>query len=372
MDDINDALDYLDSEAVNAQDADETQTLNTNNYNINNMAESTEYFGFLGLATQIKENGDGSVSLAGIDDEVEDVNQFEFIAISDESIANDLGIDYVETIASRERKGFFPGGLSVGGDFSFLAEPDNLDEVLYYAFGDVELGADAPSGYVKKVYKPQMGSLPFFTLIINRNRLMDTKVVGAKMGTLEFTFDTGAAASVSATISAKDQKLWEPGAVPVKFGEYMPFPYYTITVMDGDTPLANVTSMTLTIENNLTADNFALGSISTSAITEGVLAVSGSMDMVFQDSTYFERFMAMETFSLRVECKHPEDSNLSLTFDLPKVVIETADVNMGGIETLTQTVDFTALRDAAKGYSIKAELVNKKEPTVNLPPIYTP
>jgi hypothetical protein len=367
MDNINDAMDYLDSSEI-----DETKTLNTNNYTINTMAENTEYFGFLGIATQIKKNADNSVSLAGMDDEVTDVNQFEFIAISDESIANDLGIEYVETIASRERKGFFPGGLSVGGDFSFLAEPDNLDEVLYYAFGNVELGVDAPTGYYKKIYKPQMGSLPFFTTIINRNRLMDTKVVGAKMGSLEFTFDTGAAASVSATISAKDQKLWVPGTIPVKFGEYMPFPYYTITVMDGVTPLANVTSMTLTIENNLTADNFALGSLNTSAITEGVLAISGSMDMVFKDSTYFQRFMGMQTFSLKVECKHPNDSNLSLIFDLPKVVIETADVNMGGIETLTQTVDFTALRDAVSGYSVKAELVNKKAATVNLPPIYTP
>ncbi len=320
--------------------------------------DDTTYYGFLGVAPQInlKTPYGGSV--------------YEFLAISDESINNSLNMGYVETIASRERKGFFSGGLSVSGDFSFLIEPDNMDNVLFYSFGRQptitplvdDLGE--PTGYYSKTFLPSSKELPPFTILLNRSGKLFTRVTGAKVDSLELSFSTGEAASASVSIIAADQESIDSTQLPsnVVFGSYMPFPYYNITLTEGEggEPIANATGLTVTLENNLSGDNFVLGSKSTYSIGEGLLAVSGSMDLVFEDKKYFDRFMNEETFGIKIEAVSMEDQQMKLIIDLPKVVIETADVNMSGIETLTQTVAFTALKDSTAGYSIRATTINKK------------
>jgi hypothetical protein len=362
MNDVNDAINYLDLQVDNSEIIEpiESKSLNINNSILSIMSD---YYGFLAVA---KESQYGVANPAA---------KKRFIAISDESINNDLNIDYVETIASRERKGFFSGGLTVGGDFSFLAEPENVGEILQYAFGNMTVTPEmttgetpTPTGYYIREYTPSEKVLPSFTIYLNRSRLLDTVILGAKVGTLEFTFDTGSAVNASVTIAAQNQdeasKLGISMPTDVVFSDLMPFPYHEVKVYDvidgTKTYMGIVTSLTLTLENNLVSDTFVLGSKNIAPISEGALAVSGSMDIVFKDSTYFRRFMDNTTFGLEVTCSYPGDSNMIMSFDLPKVIAETADVNMGGIEQLTQTVDFTALKDlGGKDYSIKATLKNK-------------
>jgi hypothetical protein len=88
-----------------------------------------------------------------------------------------------------------------------------------------------------------------------------------------------------------------------------------VDILNSDASVQQSTAVktgSLTISNNLETDNYRLGSRARKDIVEKRRSISGTLDLFFEDLTYYNRFKAETTFGLRWSWYH-ENEYLSLT-----------------------------------------------------------
>lgn len=158
------------------------------------------------------------------------------------------------------------------------------------------------------------------------------------------------AATVNADLNAtRDLMTFTQGAVT----------YDAVTV--------NVESFDLTINNNLNADRFRLGSrITREPVRGGKIEISGSLVMDFDSFARYDQFKASATRQLVLTFTGgnvPSSGTAqSMTITLPFILPTSVDLNVDDGGILTQTVPFVALRDpgeAAPNAEIRIVLVNE-------------
>ena len=122
-----------------------------------------------------------------------------------------------------------------------------------------------------------------------------------------------------------------------------PFFHDTGTFTIGGVEVGNISSLSLSIDNEATS-NFALGEATARDITTGFTTVTGSLTVYFDDAFYFNEFIN-GTYS-EVEFTLVDPAANQLVFTLPRVKYSGADKTIEGQGPVLVTVAFEAFSDA--------------------------
>lgn len=128
------------------------------------------------------------------------------------------------------------------------------------------------------------------------------------------------------------------------------------------TGLTNVRSVTVEIKKNL-KDTQGLGSVDLEGLSNMDFEVTGQIEKYYDDTT-FKDFVFNNTHrSMRLDLIDTDTivgaiTNPSLRFDMPEVSFSNYKKNEGDSDIVTETIDFTALRNFAGANTILSELVN--------------
>jgi hypothetical protein len=129
-----------------------------------------------------------------------------------------------------------------------------------------------------------------------------------------------------------------------------PFDTLLAALTEGGASIATVTSMEITVENNLQLQH-VVGSAIPKAPFFGRAKVSGQITALYDDKTLFEKFLNETSSSLVATLTDPDGNTLTIT--LPKVYYNAGDLPTNDEGPTPITLPFNALYDSAEATPIK-------------------
>ncbi len=136
----------------------------------------------------------------------------------------------------------------------------------------------------------------------------------------------------------------------------IPFTSYDAVVQEGGSTIGIVSEAELEIKNNLQTDGFVLGSDSRVSAVEGLRKVAGKLTILFDDLTYYNKFVNGTESSIKFTMTQ---GSYSVEILIPRIVYAGASpivVEVPG--PLLVTLPFKAKKDAVEGTDIKVTFVN--------------
>ena len=126
------------------------------------------------------------------------------------------------------------------------------------------------------------------------------------------------------------------------------FDSFTGEIKEGGATIGDITSMSLTISNNLTS-TFVLMNDSVKEVVDGRCTVEGSISVYFSDASLYSKFVNDTESSIEFTLTDPANSPDGYTFYLPKVKYTGADMPVSEEGPVTITMPFQALQDDTDG-----------------------
>lgn len=245
-------------------------------------------------------------------------------------------VDLTGTESTRDKVDYSPGTWQVRGrkinGIEILS--DRVHHLLDGLFGSVSGAGTVISPYV---FVPSDDALPDYTIWLRTGDVYSA-VVGAKIHSGEFTFESGTA-KVSLEIRAK--QIIEKASGDDPFPDVLanqsnktPFMFWGAVVNYG-TYGAEATiqakSANITIENGLPENDMVSGERYTTEHTEGVRTVTGSFQLTFDSYDKITDFIASNEKSLIITATNPDGD--TLVFEIPRIV-HTPDLSIEEVDNL--------------------------------------
>lgn len=301
-----------------------------------------------------------------------DINS-ESLALSHERITSG-SINQIGTRKERVNNGLF----RVAGDVTLDLPYRDAELLLKHTLGSVSTTgpvsgaythtfsiADAlPTGLTVEIFRDSSG---FLGTDLNAAFIYE----GCKINSLALSASVGSYLSaVVSFVSEDENRLAKSGAaVATDLNTTRDLMTFTQGTLSYDGFTTQVENIDLTINNNLNADRFRLGSrITREPVRGGKIEISGSFVADFDGFARYNEFRASSTRALILTFTGGNIPNSataqSLTITLPFVLPTGTDLNVDDGGILTQTIPFMAYRDPSvaspNGQELKAVLVNAK------------
>ena len=126
------------------------------------------------------------------------------------------------------------------------------------------------------------------------------------------------------------------------------FDSFTGEIKEGGTSIGDITSMSLSITNNLTP-TFVLMNDSVKEVIDGRCTVEGSLSVYFADASLYNKFVNDTESSIEFTLTDPASGTNGYTFYLPKVKYTGADMPVSEEGPVMITMPFQALQDDTDG-----------------------
>lgn len=187
------------------------------------------------------------------------------------------------------------------------------------------------------------------------------KYNGCRVNSLEIDFtDDGFLKAKFAIVGAKETASATPyDATPSAPSSHVELAGTDVTLEEGGSSIATVTSVKLSVNNNLATDGYAIGGGGfRTKISEGQISVTGSLTAFFENLTLYNKAVNQTESSLKVICQR--DASNSITFFVPELVFSVENaVPIEGPQGVMVTLPFTAFYgNGADSSSIVATVVN--------------
>ncbi len=266
--------------------------------------------------------------------------------------------------ADREITDIKKGNKRVGGPIDFELDP-SFHRLFKYALGEASTTGSGPYTHIVKGgsalpvgLSVEKGFIDIAKYLVYRGLRVDALYLkfpqeGYITGTLNFLGryeggGTGSGSGSGSPVSISASPTDESG---------IPFTSYDAVVQEGGSTIGIVTEAELEIKNNLQADGFVLGSDSRVSAVEGLRKVTGKLTILFEDMTYYNKFVNGTESSVKFTMTQ---GSYSVEILIPKIVYS------GGLQThvvdspgpLHVTLPFEAKKDAVEGTDIKVTFVN--------------
>lgn len=225
-------------------------------------------------------------------------------------------------------------GADVSGDLNVELSFDTFKSLIEGAFCST---FGAPVGTVSTIKNGT--ALKSFTI---QKHFQDLAVPvfqnfsGCRVGGMKLDFKTGAiltgsfsfmgCAASNSTAQIAGATFVDPGATSDVFNAVSNLVNIT---ENGSAMAAKVRSMSLELNNNLRAQE-AIGTLGNVGIALGKLDVSGAIELYFEDTTEYTRFLNNTSFSLSF--KLLDATGNYYTFTLPKVKYEEGNITSGQLD----------------------------------------
>lgn len=247
-----------------------------------------------------------------------------------------------------------PGPRTVSGTVNLELWSEPLVGLLEQMFGKVETSGNDPYTHVAtpdglsgksltvQIVKPDSGGT-----------LHGFDYPGAKVTSWTLECSVGELAQLQLEMSAKDEEVGT--AETASYGSGSPFVFTEASVKVAGSPVATVTSLTLTGGNELREDGHRLGSsLIREQLENGMREYAGELTTEFEGLTQYQRFLDADQVSLEVEFDNGSDS---LTI-VANIMFDGSTPELDGPELLEQSLPFTCLSATSDADAITATLVN--------------
>lgn len=259
-------------------------------------------------------------------------------------------------------------GIGIEGAMSTLFRAD-MGYLLKGALGVETVAAAGDSEVAKKhtytcIASGETNHLPSFSAVVDR-KVGKFRYTGLKFNNLTLSASSGDYLKCDFDLVGKNEETnaTVPALTP---STLKAFKFAQGKVYSGDTEIADVTSMSVSIANNLdyqtqttaTGDYYKEPEVGTRNITCELEAIYGAGVEALRN-TYYK---SDATLSVKLEFISDEEADTdipySLTITLPCCQMSDATANMGGLDTLRQTMSLNVV-DNLTDELIVAELINK-------------
>ena len=296
-----------------------------------------------------------------------------FIPFSSESISLEKNIVATDAIRGNASRSIWrEGAYRTGGDVSAEVQPtQEFGVLLKHALGRAETAG--PSGSPSVVYTHTIfpsGTLPE-GLKFEIDRDAGTfRYDGMKVNTLNLTCAVGEPLASTFTFLGKTEVTSANSTTADSISTLNPLTFDEGTMyLDGSSQ--EVSGFSLTIENSLAEDKGQLGSKYRAALPRsGFRDVTGSLNMEFDDLTFYNKYVNGTESSLALEFVSDDtitgaatSETYELKIDLPRVVFTGTTPNVGGPDLIYHDMPFTAFATDSpsedwKGYEMRVTLTN--------------
>ena len=283
-----------------------------------------------------------------------------WLEISSEDISLDQQYVYVETVRERAYRHRLDGPQAISGSIDTPAFPGSAMTLLYYTLGSVTTTGTADP-YTHTITPGN--TIPSFSSWIGVEEyvsggpiVMERKYNGMAISGVDIDYSAGEMLTLSFDVIAAKEATPGTTLQSPTFASDRPFSANDVVVTLGGSPSTVVESVSISIDNNIADDAFAIGSRILPALIVGRREITGSMDLRFASRDEYNNFLSGTTRSLVLDATIGANRQFKIT--LPKISYDTSNANIDTMERVVQGVDFTALWDDTSGYDIQIVVKN--------------
>jgi len=243
------------------------------------------------------------------------------------------------------------GNKSVAGDIVAdlrHAEYDELIQAALMSDNDFATGFTAGDGSTTVTNAAILGTTPTYFSIedyaadIDQARLF----TGMTVNTMAVSMAPNAMVTATFGMIGKDMTIGATEKTLNAGAGNEPFDAYSGDIKLGNvgslgSALTLITAMDFTLTNSF-APTFVIGEDTAPDLEFGTAALEGTVSAYFEDAVLINRFLNETESSLEVSVG---DGTNTLTFTLPRIKINSADVGVDGPTSRIVNLSFTALRD---------------------------
>lgn len=259
----------------------------------------------------------------------------------------------------------FDGNTSVDGDLVVPVDTSTLGLWLALLFGAPESTPQGEEALYKHVFKSGEELPSFWTeVMIATQTPIYKRSVGCKINTL--ALQAGGDGELTATLGLMAASQTQESTAAVAAPEEMPFNrlanFQALLKVDGQVT-GNAMSFSVNLDNGLDGDVRLLSGQGFRAdLPEGLMGVSGTMDVMVTDGDLYAKALASTPLDLELSFTKGQES---LTIKLPKVQLQVTGPVIDGPAGLKMSWNWQA-------YSVQPEDAAMIVELVNTLPDYTP
>lgn len=260
------------------------------------------------------------------------------------------------------------GAVDCGGEVSFRLNGTAHGQILKALLGScTTTGNAAPYTHVFKVGT----TLPSYTVEKGLNDVSEFFLLnGLRCGSASFRFAATGFVEVSTNWMGKGEDATSPAASTMDGNAVshtdavFAMTAAAMTIEEGGSPIATVTALEFTVDNELDGGAYALaGQGYRAAVTPGMAKVTGSLTAIFEDSTLYSKAVAGTETSIVVTLSNGNGNgtagNERLEIHLDEVLYGRSMPKVGGAAGLVVELPFeAALSDDSDASSVWFELQN--------------
>lgn len=245
--------------------------------------------------------------------------------------------------ATRQYDYTMQGTRSVQGSIDGPLDHDNysllLESAMFNTWGSnnvLELGETRQSLSIEKA--TDNGAYFLYKGVVVNSFSINTSSSDANV---TVSFDVLGLSETSGTSSAS-------GSAYTSITNTLPFTSCGGVILEGGSPLAQVSSIALTVDNGLSAEYY-WGNCNVGDLVTGRAEVTGTIEVFFNDLVLYNKFKNGTATSLQFTLTNGvAGGNQTYTFNLPNVRYTTSDLpSSSGSESMILSLSFRALYDVA-------------------------
>jgi len=257
--------------------------------------------------------------------------------------------------------------LAAEGDISVPAFPEGpLEAMLYGVFGSVDstvIGLETTA--YSNVFVMD-DTLPIFTAAVGRDALNYQQFYDLRFGKMDIDMKAGDDVTLKVSATGKGGAISEAAFEPA-YADTRSFVFDDIGVSLGGSPNCDVTEISLSIDRGIKSLRTACAAAAKgdNVIYPTTIDVSGSITMMFQDYTEYKYWLGGATATAPTFDQNADDTKRALTISMsgepigdgspadnaaliltiPKIVYDTAEIDMPFDDRMMVKFDFKALHD---------------------------
>lgn len=256
--------------------------------------------------------------------------------------------DLIESalLGGRDRKCLRHGNRTVGGDLNTLLIYGHQDELIEAALCGTWEGDTLTNGAVRRGFTfvrqdPDIGTDAY------------RYYTGCEINTMNLSLTPNDDVQLTFGIIGVDNT---PGQAAITGQSFTtpttncPFDYKRGEIRVGGEVVANMTSFNVQVENGMES-SFVLFSNVTGNKSIGKFNVTGNITAQFDGFTQYNLFEEAEKVSVVIVLQDGDGNEYEV--ELPRVLLNTADDDVGGEGEITMSSDFTAEIDNTAGYTMQ-------------------
>ena len=271
--------------------------------------------------------------------------------VTGEDITGDQQYIYPPTATGRVKRNKINGPAKFSGPVDIPIFSIAAPTFLYYALGKLVTTPNTPTTLVDQHTISKEKTIPFFRAAIGRDQ-NEHQYVGGILGgfTLDYSPDEILTGSFD-TIFRREKSPLGALSTSVTFADFnsleRAFGGVEVTPKFAGSSVTFVESLSVTVENNVAEDAFALGSRYLPAGIVAELAISGSMDLRYDSSARYTDWLDGTERQIELNATRGTGAlQRDINVNLPKNSYDVNRVPTDNIERYVQTIDFTPEQDS--------------------------